>query len=104
MIIITAENLPDLKIVKTLGIVRGSTIRSRHLGRDLLAVFRNVVGGEIHEYVKLLGEAREQAIDRMVNEAESLGANAIICTRFATSEVMSGAAELMAYGTAVVVE
>ena len=104
MIIVTAENLPDLKIVRTLGIVRGSTIRSRHLGSDILAVFRNLVGGEIHEYVKLLGEAREQAIDRMVEEAESLGANAIICTRFATSEVMKGAAELMVYGTAVVVE
>jgi uncharacterized protein YbjQ (UPF0145 family) len=104
MIIVTTETVPDLKVVKTLGIVRGSTIRSRHLGSDLLAVFRNVVGGEIHEYVKLLGEAREQAIDRMVDEAEQLGANAIICTRFATSEVMSGAAELMAYGTAVVVE
>ena len=104
MIIVTAENLPDLKVVKTLGIVRGSAIRSRHLGRDILAVFRNVVGGEIHEYVKLLGEAREQTIDRMVDEADKLGANAVICTRFATSEVMSGAAELMAYGTAVVVE
>ena len=104
MIIVTAERLPDLKIVKTLGIVRGSTIRSRHLGRDILAVFRNIVGGEIHEYVKLLGEAREQVIDRMVGEAEELGANAIVCVRFATSEVMSGAAELMVYGTAVVVE
>ena len=69
-----------------------------------MAVFRNIVGGEIHEYVKLLGEAREQAIDRMVAEAEELGANAIVCTRFATSEVMKGAAELMVYGTAVVVE
>jgi len=104
MIIVTAEKLPDLRVVKTLGIVRGSTIRSRHLGRDILAVFRNIVGGEIHEYVKLLGEAREQAIDRMVEEAEELGANAILCVRFATSEVMSGAAELMVYGTAVVVE
>lgn len=104
MIIVTAEKLPDLQIVKTLGLVRGSTIRSRHLGRDILAVFRSVVGGEIHEYVKLLGEAREQAIDRMIREAEELGANAIVCVRFATSEVMSGAAELMVYGTAVVVE
>ena len=104
MIIVTAENLPDLRIVKTLGIVRGSTIRSRHLGSDILALFRNVVGGEIHEYVKLLGEAREQAIDRMVEEADNLGANAIVCTRFTTSEVMKGAAELMVYGTAVVIE
>ena len=104
MIIVTAERPPDLKIVKTLGIVRGSTIRSRHVGQDIMAVFRNLVGGEIHEYVKLLGEAREQAIDRMVDEAEQLGANAVVCVRFATSEVMSGAAELMVYGTAVVVE
>jgi len=104
MIIVTAENLPDFTVVKTLGLVRGSTIRSRHLGRDILAFLRNIVGGEIHEYVKLLGEAREQAIDRMIDEAEKLGANAIIGTRFATSEVMAGAAELMVYGTAVVVK
>ena len=104
MIIVTTEHPPDMKIVRTLGIVRGSTIRSRHVGRDIMAVFRNLVGGEIHEYVKLLGEAREQAIDRMTEEAEALGANAIVCVRFATSEVMSGAAELMVYGTAVVVE
>ena len=104
MIIVTTEHPPDMKIVRTLGIVRGSTIRSRHIGRDIMAVFRNLVGGEIHEYVKLLGEAREQAIDRMIDEAEELGANAIVSVRFATSEVMSGAAELMVYGTAVMVE
>ena len=104
MIIVTGEQPTDLKVVKTLGIVRGSTIRSRHVGRDIMALFRNLVGGEIHEYVKLLGEAREQAIDRMVDEAEQQGANAIVGVRFATSEVMSGAAELMVYGTAVVVE
>ncbi|UCF36260.1 MAG: YbjQ family protein [Acidobacteriota bacterium] len=104
MIIVTSDEIPGKKIVKTLGLVRGNTIRARHLGKDILAGFRNVVGGEIHEYVKLLAEAREQAIDRMVDEAEKLGANAIVCTRFATSEVMSGAAELMVYGTAVIIE
>ena len=81
---------------------RGNTIRARHLGKDISAVFRNVVGGEISEYTKLMAEAREQALDRMVAEAESLGANAVLNVRFTTSMVMSGAAELLAVGTAVV--
>jgi uncharacterized protein YbjQ (UPF0145 family) len=84
--------------------VRGNTIRARHVGRDISAAFRNIVGGEISEYTKLLGEAREQALDRMVAEAKEIGANAIVMVRFSTSMVMSGAAELLAYGTAVVVE
>jgi uncharacterized protein YbjQ (UPF0145 family) len=84
--------------------VRGNTIRARHVGRDISAAFRNIVGGEISEYTKLLGEAREQALDRMVTEAKEIGANAIVMVRFSTSMVMSGAAELLAYGTAVVVE
>lgn len=104
MIISTTEHVAGRKIVKTLGVVRGNAVRSRHLGMDLLAFFRNMVGGEIHEYVKLSGEAREQAMDRMIEEAEDLGANAIIGLRFGTAMIMSGAAELLAYGTAVIVE
>jgi uncharacterized protein YbjQ (UPF0145 family) len=104
MMITTTDEIAGYRVVRTLGIVRGSTIRSRHFGKDLQAFFRNLVGGEIHEYVKLMGEAREQAIDRMIEEAQELGANAILSTRFATSEIMSGAAELLVYGTAAVIE
>ena len=104
MIIVTSHEIAGKRIVRTLGIVRGNTVRARHLGRDILATFRNAVGGEIHEYTKLLAESRESALDRMVEEAESLGANAIIGMRFATSEVAQGAAEILAYGTAVVTE
>lgn len=104
MIVTSTETISGKRIVRTLGLVRGNTIRARNIGRDILAVLRNVVGGEISEYTKLLGEAREQALDRMVEEADSLGANAVVCVRFSTSEVTSGAAEILAYGTAVVVE
>jgi uncharacterized protein YbjQ (UPF0145 family) len=104
MIVVTDRRIEGKKIVRTLGLVRGNTIRARHLGKDVLAVLRNVVGGEISEYTKMMAEAREQALDRMVEEAEELGANAVICTRFATSMLMQGAAELLAYGTAVVIE
>ena len=104
MIVSTSESVGGHRVVRTLGLARGNTIRARHLGKDLMAVGRNIVGGEVSEYTKLLGEAREQAVDRMVAEAEELGANAIITVRFSTSQVMSGAAELLAYGTAVVVE
>lgn len=104
MIVSTSEVITGHRIVRTLGLVRGNTIRARHVGKDIKAAFRNVVGGEISEYTKLLGEAREQAIDRMVTEAEGLGANGIVAVRFSTSMVMSGAAELLAYGSAVVVE
>ena len=104
MIITTSENIAGKRVVKTLGIVRGNTIRARHIGRDIAAKLRNIVGGEIVEYTKLIGESREQALDRMVEEAEAMGANAIIMTRFTTSELMAGAAELLAYGTAVVIE
>jgi len=103
VILTTAETIHGKSVVRTLGLVRGNTIRARHIGRDITAAFRNIVGGEVTEYTKLLAEAREQALDRMVDEAKSLGANAIIAMRFSTSEVMSGAAELLAYGTAVVV-
>jgi len=104
MIVTTTGNISGKRIVRTLGIARGNTIRARHVGRDIMAGLRNIVGGEISEYTKLLAEAREQALDRMAEEGRGLGANAIVEVRFSTSEVMSGAAELLAYGTAVVVE
>ena len=104
MLIVTTPNVPGNKIVRVLGLVRGNTIRARHIGRDILAGLRHMVGGEIHEYAKLMGESREQAIDRMMAEAEELGANAIVSTRITTSVIMSGAAEMLAYGTAVVIE
>lgn len=104
MIVTTSESIAGMRIVRTLGLVRGNSIRGRHLGRDLLAGLRGVVGGEIAEYTKLVAEAREQALDRMVEEARELGANAVVVLRFATSEVARGAAELLAYGTAVIVE
>ena len=104
MIVVTTGSIHGKRVVRTLGLVRGNTIRARHVGRDILAVLRNIVGGEISEYTKMMAEAREQAIDRMVDEARGLGANAVVETRFATSMLMAGAAELLAYGTAVVVE
>jgi uncharacterized protein YbjQ (UPF0145 family) len=104
MIVVNTEGIEGKRVVRTLGLVRGNTIRARHLGRDITAALRTLVGGEIAEYTKLFAESREQAIDRMVEEAEGLGANAVINVRFTTSMVMTGAAELMAYGTAVVVE
>lgn len=104
MIVVTTDTVPGKRIIRTLGLARGNSVRARHLGKDILALFRNIVGGEITEYVKLLAESREQAIDRMVEEAEKLGANAVVGMRFTTSMIMAGAAELLAYGTAVVVE
>lgn len=104
MIITTTEFIPDKKIIKILGLVKGNTVRARHIGKDILAALKNLVGGEIQEYTKLLGEAREQALDRMIKNAEELGANAIIGVRFGTSYVMQNAAEIMVYGTAVIVE
>lgn len=104
MIVVTNDVIAGKRIVRTLGLARGNTIRARHLGKDVVAVFRNVVGGEISEYTKMMAEAREQALDRMVEEAKELGANAVVNTRFMTSMLMQGAAELLAYGTAVVIE
>ncbi len=104
IIVVTSPEIAGKRIAKTLGLVRGNTIRARHLGKDILAGLRNLIGGEIHEYAKLLAESREQSLDRMITEAEQLGANAIISLRFATSVIMGGAAEMLAYGTAVVVE
>ena len=104
MIVVTTETISGQRVVKTLGIVRGNTIRARHIGRDIKACFRHIIGGEITDYTKLLGESREQALDRMTAEAEQLGANAVVAVRFATSMLMGGAAEILTYGTAVVVE
>ena len=104
IILVTTPTIPEKKIVRTLGLVRGNTIRARHIGKDIMAGLRNLVGGEVTEYAKLLAESREQALDRMVAEAEKLNANAITGVPFQTSVVMGGAAEMMAYGTAVIIE
>ena len=104
MLVVTSPDIPGKKIVKTLGIVKGNTIRARHIGKDILAAFKNIVGGEIHEYTKLMAESREQAIDRMIESAEQMGANAIISTNTTTSVISQGAAELLVLGTAVVIE
>jgi len=104
MLVVTSPDIPGKKIVKTLGIVKGNTIRARHIGKDILAAFKNIVGGEIQEYTKLMAESREQAIDRMIESAEQMGANAIISTTTTTSVISQGAAELLVLGTAVVIE
>ncbi len=104
MIVVTTDEIPDKKTVRVLGLARGNTVRARHLGKDILALLRGIVGGEVHEYTKLLAESREHALDRMVQEARSLGANAVVGTRFITSYVSSNMAELLAYGTAVLIE
>lgn len=104
MIVTTLETVPDRRIVKHLGLVRGNTIRARFLGKDILAVLRNITGGEVLEYTKMMAETREQAIDRMTEEADALGADAVVGVRFQTSMVMQGAAEMLCYGTAVKLE
>jgi uncharacterized protein YbjQ (UPF0145 family) len=104
MLLATTETIAGKTIVKHLGLVRGNTIRARNVGKDIQAWLRNLVGGEIVEYTKLLAESREQALDRMMEEAKKLGANAIVAIRFSTSEVATHAAEIIVYGTAVVVE
>ncbi len=104
MIIVTTLDVQGSRIKCTLGMVRGSSIRSRHIGQDIMAVLRNIAGGEVREYTKMLAEAREQALDRMVEEARTLEADAVVCVRFQTSMVMAGAAEMLCYGTAVTLE
>ena len=101
MIVVTTEQIEGKRITETLGLVRGSTIRARHVGRDIMAGLRNIVGGEVKDYTVMLAQAREEALQRMIEQAEKVGANAIVGTRFVTSMVMSGAAEMVAYGTAV---
>ena len=104
MIITTADRVEGRAVVKTVGLVSGSTIRTRHVGRDVKAMLKSVVGGEITDYTHMMEEAREQAIQRMVEDAEKKGANAVVGMRFATTEVMQSAAEVLAYGTGVVLE
>ena len=104
MIITTSEQIEGKRIVQTIGLARGSAIRARNVGRDIVAMLRNLIGGEVPEYTKLMAQSREQAIQRMVEDAEQQGANAIVGVRFTTSMVMSGAAEILAYGTAVKME
>ena len=104
MILTTSDQIEGKKITKTIGLVRGSTIRARHVGRDIMAGLRSLVGGEITDYTKMMAEAREQAIQRMVEDAEKQGANAVVGMKFTTSMIMSNASEILAYGTGVVVE
>ena len=104
MIITTSGQIEGKTIARTVGLVKGSTIRARHLGRDVVAGLRGLVGGEISEYTKMMAEAREEATQRMIEDAEKKGANAVISMRFGTSMVMQNAAEVLAYGTGVVVE
>lgn len=104
MLLSTTDEVPGHRVVTVLGLVRGNTVRARHLGIDFLAGLRNLVGGEIADYTKMLAESREQSLDRMRAEALRLGANAIVAVRFTTSTVMQGAAEMLVYGTAVVLE
>jgi len=101
MIITTSENIPGKEVYNILGIARGSTVRARNLGRDIFAAFKNVVGGEIEEYTRLQADAREQALERMIADAQKLDADAVINLRFSTSLIMQGASEILAYGTAV---
>ncbi len=104
MLLSTTDTICGKTIVRHIGLARGNTIRGRHVGVDLMAGLKNAVGGEITEYTKLIAESREQALDRLVAHAQSLGANAVVGLRFSTSEVTHGAAEILVYGTAVVVE
>jgi uncharacterized protein YbjQ (UPF0145 family) len=104
MMITPSAGIPGYRIASSHGLVRGNTIRARHVGKDITAGLRNLVGGEITEYTKMMAESREQAIDRMIAEAETMGANAVVCVRFTTSYVMGSAAEILVFGDAVVVE
>ena len=104
MIVTTMYEVPGHRTVKVLGVARGTAVRARHVGRSILAWFRGLVGGEIHDYTKVIAEAREQAYDRMLADAKQMGANAILGMRFASTEVMKNAAEFLAYGTAAILE
>jgi uncharacterized protein YbjQ (UPF0145 family) len=104
MIITTSEQVEGRAITKTIGLVKGSTIRAKHLGKDIIAAFRGIAGGEITEYTRMMAESREQALQRMIQDAEKQGANAIVGMKFTTSMVMQNAAEILAYGTGVVLK
>jgi uncharacterized protein YbjQ (UPF0145 family) len=104
MVVTNIELVPGKRVSKHLGLVQGSTVRAKHAGKDLLAGLKNIVGGELKGYTELLNEARDEALERMVKQAEAVGANAVLNVRFSTSSITQGAAELLAYGTAVVLE
>ncbi len=104
MMCVTSDEIPGKEIVSVLGIVRGNTIRARNIGRDLIAVFKNIIGGEIEEYTKLMAESRDQSLDRMMKQAQEMGANAVVGIRISTSYIMANAAEILVYGTAVVIK
>ncbi len=104
MLLSTTDTIAGKKIIRQLGLAKGNTIRARHIGRDIMAIIRHMIGGEITDYTKMMAESREQAIDRMIEDAQKLGANAVVHMSFSTQMVMGGASEILAYGTAVVVE
>lgn len=104
MMVVNTETIPGHRVAEVKGIVQGNTVRAKHLGRDIAASFKNLVGGELKGYTELLTEARREALERMLTQADELGANAVVNVRFSTSAVTAGAAEIYAYGTAVVVE
>ena len=104
MLLSTTDQIVGKKIVKQLGLAKGNTIRARHIGRDILAILRHIIGGEITDYTKMMAESREQAIDRMTEDAKKMGANAVVRVSFSTQMIMGGASEILAYGTAVLVE
>lgn len=104
MLVVTSSEIVGRKSLKTLGLVRGTTVRAHHVGNDIIAFLRNMVGGEVIEYTKMLAESREQALDRMIEEAKSLGADAVVDVRYSTSDIASGAAEVLIYGTAIALE
>lgn len=104
ILVVTTPTIAGYRVTKVVGLVRGNTVRARHLGRDILAAFRNIVGGEVHEYRKLMAESREQAIEQMIDEARELGADAILSTRMTTSMIGQGMAEILLFGTAVCLE
>jgi uncharacterized protein YbjQ (UPF0145 family) len=104
MILVSTETVPGMNVEEVFGLVTGSTVRAKHIGRDIAAGFKNIVGGELKGYTELLGDSRKEAVARMIAQAESMGANAVVNVRFATSSVAAGASELFAYGTAVRVQ
>ena len=104
MILVSTETVPGMNVEEVFGLVTGSTVRAKHIGRDIAAGFKNIVGGELKGYTELLGDSRKEAVSRMIAQAESMGANAVVNVRFATSSVAAGASELFAYGTAVRVQ
>jgi len=101
VIVVNSSDIPGVEIEKAIGLVRGNTIRAKHIGKDIMAALRNIVGGEVKEYTEMISDAREEALERMMDEAESLSADAVVNVRFTTSQVMGGAAEILVYGTAV---